>query len=92
MKGEKFYLVDEETMRAFVEAFHKMCALNEGGVDNWSWYGESLKDYLASWDCEGYDWEEFVEEDMKKQDELIEINIGDEAIYALKNRIKRGKL
>lgn len=25
----------------------KLAALEAGGVDNWEWYGESLKDFVA---------------------------------------------
>jgi hypothetical protein len=42
----KKYIVSEERLRDLIEAEEKLCALNAGGVDNWSWYGDSIRDYI----------------------------------------------
>lgn len=48
----KYYKIKEEDLKYFIECRARLEALEAGGVDNWSWYGESYADYL---------------EDMKKQ-------------------------
>lgn len=42
----KYYKVDEDNLRYFIECRARLEALEAGGVDNWSWYGESYSDYL----------------------------------------------
>lgn len=42
----KYYKVEEEDLRCFIKYRAKLEALEAGGVDNWSWYGESCSDYL----------------------------------------------
>lgn len=41
----KCYKVDEETLINLLKSDAKLEALESGGVDNWSYYGESLYDY-----------------------------------------------
>ena len=43
----KYYKVSETDLKYFIESRAKFEALESGGVDNWSWYGESYSDYLA---------------------------------------------
>lgn len=42
----KFYKVDEKKLLRLLTAAHTLNALDRGGVDNWSWCGESCSDYL----------------------------------------------
>ena len=42
----KYYKVSEEDLRYFIECRAELEALIAGGVDNWSWYGESKFQYL----------------------------------------------
>lgn len=46
MKKKKFYKVEEKDLLAMLEAYERLTALEEGGVDNWGWYRESLTDRL----------------------------------------------
>ena len=41
----KFYPISEEELRDLLYCRHMLAALECGGVDNWSWYGESISDY-----------------------------------------------
>ena len=43
----KRYLLTEKELLSLLVDYHKLSALENGGVDNWSWYEESIKDYLA---------------------------------------------
>ena len=43
----KRYLLTEKQLLELLESYHRLSALESGGVDNWSWYGESNEDYLA---------------------------------------------
>lgn len=42
----KYYKIKEEDLKYFIECRARLEALEAGGVDNWSWYGESYSDYL----------------------------------------------
>ncbi len=39
--------MDEKRMEELLRAEKKLNALQDGGVDNWEWYEESLKEYHA---------------------------------------------
>jgi len=43
---EKFYKVSESKLRELIYDSLRWIALENGGVDNWDWYGASLTDYL----------------------------------------------
>jgi hypothetical protein len=40
------YLVKKEKLIKLIAAYYKLQALEAGGVDNWSWYSDSLNDFL----------------------------------------------
>ena len=42
---EKIYLVPESDLRSILHAALMLNALECGGVDNWSWYGESISEF-----------------------------------------------
>lgn len=73
MKGKlvlKFdILISEEELKELIESHMKLCALESGGVDNWNWYGESLRDFLKENEAE--DFSELVEEEIKKYEVVI---------------------
>lgn len=43
---EKYYKVSGDDLKYFIECRARLEALESGGVDNWSWYGESNHNYL----------------------------------------------
>lgn len=43
---EKYYKISEGDLKYFIRCRAKLEALEAGGVDNWSWYGDSIHDYL----------------------------------------------
>ena len=43
----KYYKISEKYLKYLIESRARLEALESGGVDNWSWYGESYSDYLA---------------------------------------------
>lgn len=43
---EKFYKVSESKLKELIYDSLRWNALENGGVDNWDWYGASLTDYL----------------------------------------------
>ena len=45
------YVVKESELLELLEARLRLAALENGGVDNWEWYGDSLCDYLRNY-CE----------------------------------------
>lgn len=41
------YEISEDRLRRLVEAELELAALQQGGVDNWPWYGESCHDFIG---------------------------------------------
>jgi hypothetical protein len=41
-----YYMVEEAELKDLFKAYHKLTALERGGVDNWSWHSDSLYYYL----------------------------------------------
>ena len=46
---DKIYLVPRAELLELLEARYRLAALECGGVDNWEWCGESLRDYLKDY-------------------------------------------
>lgn len=71
---KKYRLVPEAELRHYLEAWLKLQALEHGGVDNWEWYGYSLRDFLENWaketgrdpEDEDLDFDEIVNEDIEE--------------------------
>ena len=42
----KYYKVDEQTLIDLILDSHYLAALSHGGVDDWTWYSESIQDYI----------------------------------------------
>ena len=45
---EKYFKISESELRELLRDSLLLQALDQGGVDNWDWYGASIKDFLAS--------------------------------------------
>ena len=43
------YVIEEKMLLKLITAYFKLNALEAGGVDNWSWYGDSLNNYLRKY-------------------------------------------
>ena len=79
----KQYIIDEDTLRELLHAGHTLAILERDGVDNWQWYMEGRKEYLA--DCLGElpwnegrtytDLQEIVEEEDYDIDRLVDDEI-----------------
>ena len=48
---KKYRCVPEKELLEILEAANKYWALENGGVDNWNWYCDSLHDYLEKLGC-----------------------------------------
>ena len=59
----KIVQIEVEDLRELLDAAYRYYALERGGVDNWSWYSESISDFLDENECETI--EEVVEKDLK---------------------------
>lgn len=42
----KYYKISEDELRELLYDSLKLEALENGGVDNWEWYGASINDFL----------------------------------------------
>ena len=49
---KKYRLVEENKLIDLLEAYNRLQALENGGGDNWEWYGASLGDFLEAWIAE----------------------------------------
>ena len=68
---KKYRCVPERELIVLLESYNKLQALENGGVDNWEWYGASLCDYLEAWIAEkdldpdgDWDFEAMAEDDL----------------------------
>lgn len=73
----KYYKIKEEDLKYFIECRARLEALEAGGVDNWSWYGESYSDYLNDMKNEyklsqeeDFDFDDIVEHEIKNFKEI----------------------
>lgn len=46
MSNTKYYKISETDLLSLLVAANQFWALDQGGVDNWTWCGESCNDYL----------------------------------------------
>ena len=53
---ERYYKIIENELVDLIAAWHKLDALEIGGVDNWPDYGAVLSEYRERW-ADEYDWE-----------------------------------
>ncbi len=44
-KVVKKYIINEKELKELIKDSCKLNALENGGVDNWEWYGEALEEY-----------------------------------------------
>ena len=42
----KKYIIYEDELLNFIESDMRLCALINGGINNWEWYGVSLDDFI----------------------------------------------
>ena len=64
----KYYIISEERLKELLEEEARYIALENGGVDNWEWYGTSIQDYLSL--CETNAIYEIVNERMNEFETL----------------------
>ena len=63
--NKEYVLVPKKEFQALVSGYLFMSAGEMGGVDNWEWWGESVDDFIKSYN-EGNDTE------FKDMDEVVE--------------------
>ena len=61
---EKYYKISESVLIDLMKDSLELCALENGGVDNWEWSGESCKDFLDETGAESF--EELAEREIKE--------------------------
>ena len=62
----KYYKVPEDTLREFIYESMILAALENGGVDNWEWYGPSIKTFKEANANPGEGFWDMVERVMKE--------------------------
>ena len=71
----KYYKVSETVLRELLLQAYLYCALEAGGVDNWEWAGDSVRDFVkGSSNIDGVEYEDMdavVEADLKIYEEIV---------------------
>jgi hypothetical protein len=62
-------LISKEQLVEYIQGYLRYIALENGGVDNWSWFGASLGDFLDNHGAD--DFSELVEEELRKYEVVI---------------------
>ena len=62
-------VINKEELKDLLIGYHTNAALEDGGVDNWEWAGESISDYCSRAGVE--DIEELVEKELKEYEEVL---------------------
>lgn len=65
----KEYIVPKEHLLSLIKDSITLTALENGGVDNWVWYGDSINDLLK--EAEANSIEELAEEDLLCYKEVL---------------------
>lgn len=71
---EKKYLISEKELKEMLYAVNSLQALEWGGVDNWSWYGESFSDYVEQYIEDNQLNEKEIDENFN-MDDIVELEI-----------------
>jgi hypothetical protein len=73
MKGQPVLkyeiLISKEQLETYINGYLQLMALEQGGVDNWSWCGDSIRDFLNRHGADDFD--ELVEEEIKKYEVIV---------------------
>ena len=73
MKGRQVLkyeiLISKEKLADYINGYLQLMALEQGGVDNWSWCGESIRDFLDRHGADDFD--EIVEEELRQYEVVI---------------------
>lgn len=48
-KIKKYYCLSEDQLKSLIKASNDLAALESGGVDNWSYYGDALDEYYTEY-------------------------------------------
>lgn len=62
-------LISKEKLEEYILGYLQYIALENGGVDNWSWYGVSIGDFLDNHGAD--DFTELVEEEIRQYEVVI---------------------
>ena len=62
--------ISKEELRDILEAAHKYWALERGGVDNWEWNWDSIKDYLNEFGREYESIDDIVNKEIEEYEEV----------------------
>jgi len=82
------YIISKQNLERLVQDSLTLTALDSGGVDNWSWYGQSIKDYLNAHQAEEIS--ELIGPALAEMEILgTDVNVGE---VLRQSRARRGQL
>lgn len=66
----KYVKISEEEYRELLSAAHYAWALENGGVDNWEWCGESVRGYIDDYNAANQTQCEYIEDIVDREVKL----------------------
>ena len=61
--------IPKDKLETYINGYLQLMALEQGGVDNWSWCGDSIRDFLDRHGADDFD--ELVEKEIEKYEVMI---------------------
>lgn len=55
MEEKEYVLIEKDEYKSLLRDSYILAALEIGGVDNWSFYGEAINEYLREMKAENFD-------------------------------------
>lgn len=62
-------VIPKDKLETYINGYLQLMALEQGGVDNWSWCGDSIRDFLDRHGADDFD--ELVEKEIKKYEVMV---------------------
>lgn len=76
----RYYKIDEALLKALLTDSIELSYLREGGVDNWTWYCDSIQDGIEQWLDQHQDVVSTWDEDDPRRDDFYIDDIAKEEI------------
>lgn len=62
-------VIPKDKLETYINGYLQLMALEQGGVDNWSWCGDSIRDFLNRHEADDFD--ELVEKEIEKYEVMV---------------------
>lgn len=66
---KEIIIIPRDKLETYINGYLELMALEQGGVDNWSWCGASIRDFLDRHGADDFD--ELVEKEIEKYEVMV---------------------